>query len=70
MFPLGLTAARSPAQSPLPGHLLATVGPAGHVAAIVLLITAGVGIAVSLVIRPPADTTAAALCRESTPDLT
>jgi hypothetical protein len=60
MFPLGLTAARSPAQSPLPGHLLATIGPAGHVAAIVLLISAGVAIAASLVIRPPADTTAAA----------
>jgi hypothetical protein len=60
MFPLGLTAARSPAQSPLPGHLLATVGPAGHVAAIVLLIIAGVAIAASLVIRPPAGTTAAA----------
>jgi hypothetical protein len=60
MFPLGLTAARSPAQSPLPGHLLATIGPAGHVAAIVLLISAGVAIAASLVIRPPADATAAA----------
>jgi len=53
-------AARSPAQSPLPGHLLATIGPAGHVAAIVLLISAGVAIAASLAIRPPADTTAAA----------
>src|SRR5215469_815089 len=60
MFPLGLTAARTPAQSPLPGHLLATVGPAGHDAAIVLLIIAGVAIAVSLAIRPPADITAAA----------
>jgi hypothetical protein len=59
-FPLGLTAAKSPAQSPLPGHLLATIGPAGHVAAIVLLISAGVAIAASLVIRPPADTAAAA----------
>jgi hypothetical protein len=59
-FPLGLTAAKSPAQSPLPGHLLATIGPAGHLAAIVLLITAGAAIAASLVIRPPADTTAAA----------
>jgi hypothetical protein len=60
MFPLGLTAARSPAQSPLPGHLLADTGPPGHVAAIVLLITAGVAIAASLVIRPPAGATAAA----------
>ena len=59
-FPLGLTTARSPAQSPLPGHLLATLGPAGHLAAIILLITAGVAIVASLVIRPPADTLAAA----------
>jgi hypothetical protein len=60
LFPLGLTKARSPAQSPLPGHLLATIGPAGHLAAISLLITAGVAILASLVIRPPADTPAAA----------
>ena len=60
LFPLGLTKSRSPAQSPLPGHLLATIGPAGRLAAIILLITAGVAIAASLVIRPPADTLAAA----------
>jgi hypothetical protein len=53
-YPLGLTAARSPAQSPLPGHLLATLGPAGHAAAIALLATAGLALAVSLVIAPPA----------------
>jgi hypothetical protein len=52
-YPLGLTSARSPAQSPLPGHLLATLGSAGHAAAIVSLLAAGVAIAVSLVIRPP-----------------
>jgi hypothetical protein len=60
LFPLGLTAARSPAQSPLPGHALATLGPAGHQAAIALLIISGLGLAASLVIRPPADTSAAA----------
>ena len=53
LFPLGLTAARSPAQSPLPGHALATLGPAGHRAALALLIISGLGLAVSLVIRPP-----------------
>jgi hypothetical protein len=58
-FPLGLTRARTPAQSPLPGHLLATLGPAGHLAAIILLIAAGLAIAVSLVVRPPADGPAA-----------
>jgi hypothetical protein len=52
-YPLGLTAARSPAQSPLPGHLLATLGPAGHAAALALLVTAGIAIAASLVVAPP-----------------
>jgi hypothetical protein len=52
-YPLGLTSARSPAQSPPPGHLPATLGPAGHAAAVVLLLATGVAIAVSLVIRPP-----------------
>lgn len=59
-YPLGLTSARSPAQSPLPGHILATLGPAGHAAAIALLIVAGLAIAASLFIRPPADPRAAA----------
>jgi phosphatidylinositol alpha-1,6-mannosyltransferase len=58
-YPLGLTSARSPAQSPLPGHILSTFGPAGHAAAIALLIAAGVAIGVSLVLRPPADPRAA-----------
>jgi hypothetical protein len=40
-YPLGLTSAKSPAQSPLPGHLLATLGPGGHLAALVLLAAAG-----------------------------
>jgi len=60
LFPLGLTKARSPAQSPLPGHLLATLGPAGHLAAIALLITAGLAVAVWMVTHPPTDTRAAA----------
>ncbi len=41
LFPLGLTRAKSPAASPLPGHLLATTGTAGHLAAVSLLIAAG-----------------------------
>lgn len=60
-YPLGLTQARSPAQSPLPGHLLASLGPAGHDAAVALLVLAGVAIAVSLVVRPPVSIQAAAL---------
>src|ERR1700735_1478525 len=59
-YPLGLTHAPSPAQSPLPGHLLATHGSAGHVAALVLLIIAGLALAASLVIGPPATPAAAA----------
>ena len=53
-YPLGLTRVRTPAQSPLPGHVLATLGPAGHLAAIILLIAAGLGITASLVNRPTA----------------
>jgi hypothetical protein len=59
-FPLGLTHARTPAQSPLPGHLLAAIGPAGHLAAIVALVAAGLAVTGSLITHPPADATAAA----------
>jgi hypothetical protein len=52
-YPLGLTSAHSPAASPLPGHLLATLGPAGHLAALGLLAVSGVAIVVSLVAFPP-----------------
>ena len=52
-YPLGLTAARSPAASPLPGHLLASLGPAGHAAAIALLLVAGAALAGWLVTAPP-----------------
>jgi hypothetical protein len=61
LYPLGLTRAKSPAQSPLPGHLLASLGPAGHDAAVALLVLAGVAIAVSLAVRPPASIRADAL---------
>jgi hypothetical protein len=59
-YPLGLTTAKSPAQSPLPGHLIATLGSGGHLAALVLLAAAILATAVSLVIRPPASPAAAA----------
>jgi hypothetical protein len=60
LFPLGLTHVKTPAASPLPGHLLATLGPAGRLAAITLLIAAGLAVAASLFIRPPADPPAVA----------
>jgi hypothetical protein len=61
LFPLGLTKHKTPAASPLPGHLLAMTGMAGHWAAVGLLIASGLGFAVSLVVRPPADARASAL---------
>ena len=55
LFPLGMTPYKTPAASPVPGHILADLGPAGHVAAIVVLIAAGLAVAASLVLRPPMD---------------
>ena len=60
LFPLGLSAHKTPAASPLPGHLLAMTGMAGHWAAVGLLVAAGAGFAVSLIVRPPADARAVA----------
>jgi hypothetical protein len=60
LFPLGLTLHHTPAASPLPGHMLASTGQAGHLATVGLLIAAALGVAVSLVVRPPADVPAAA----------
>jgi hypothetical protein len=60
LFPLGLTKHKTPAASPLPGHLLADTGMAGHWAAVGLLVTAGVAFVVWLIVRPPRDTRAAA----------
>lgn len=53
-FPLGLAAVRSDAASPLPGHLIASLGPGGHTIVIVALALAAAGVAAVLVIRPPA----------------
>jgi len=55
LFPLGLTEHKTPAASPLPGHLLAMTGMAGHWAAVALLVAAGLGFATSLIVRPPTD---------------
>jgi hypothetical protein len=60
LFPLGLTHDKTPAESLLPGHLLTALGTAGHVASVGLLLAAGLGIAISLVVRPPRDVPAAA----------
>jgi hypothetical protein len=58
LYPLGMTAHKTPAASPMLGHLLADTGPAGRVAAIGLLVAAGLAVGVSLVVRPPADVAA------------
>ncbi|MFP3961325.1 glycosyltransferase 87 family protein [Actinomadura fulvescens] len=60
-FPLGLAGVESPADSPLPGHLLAASGAYGHAAAVAALGVAALGMGVSLVVRPPGDVRAAAL---------
>ena len=69
LFPLGLTKYKTPAASPLPGHLLAMTGNAGHMAAVGLLAAAGLGFALSLIIKPPSDARGAAFrIVELTPD--
>ncbi|HEX2821959.1 MAG TPA: hypothetical protein VHO07_17560 [Streptosporangiaceae bacterium] len=59
LFPLGLTHDKTPAESLLPGHLLAEMGTAGRVVSVGLLLAAGLAVAISLVIRPPRDLSAA-----------
>jgi hypothetical protein len=59
LFPLGMTRYQTEAASPLPGHMLAVIGPAGRWAAIGLLCAASLVIGASLVVKPPADTRAA-----------
>jgi hypothetical protein len=61
LFPLGLTKHKTPAASPLPGHLLADTGMAGHWAAVGLLVAAGAAFVVWLIVRPPRDARAAAV---------
>lgn len=53
LFPLGLASVKSQAVSPLPGHVLADTGHTGHLIAVTLLCLAGLGVLVSLVVRPP-----------------
>ncbi|WP_433388850.1 glycosyltransferase family 87 protein [Micromonospora sp. KLBMP9576] len=60
-FPLGHGLVTSPAQSPFPGHLIATALPAGRAVATALLLAAGLSIAVRLARRPPRTAVAAAL---------
>ncbi|HEX4834567.1 MAG TPA: hypothetical protein VH478_26130 [Trebonia sp.] len=52
-YPLGLTKIKTVAASPLPGHLIASTGHAGHTIAVALLLLAGLAFAAWLVLRPP-----------------
>ncbi|MGC4853632.1 glycosyltransferase 87 family protein [Micromonospora sp. DT4] len=60
-FPLGHGLVTSPAQSPFPGHLIATALPGGRLIAAALLVVAGAAIAVRLARRPPGTAAASAL---------
>jgi Glycosyltransferase family 87 len=60
LFPLGLASVKSQAVSPLPGHVLADTGHLGHLIAVSLLGLAGLGVLVSLVVRPPQNVPSAA----------
>ncbi|MEU9144189.1 glycosyltransferase 87 family protein [Streptomyces sp. NPDC048349] len=59
-FPTGRAPVATPAASPLPGRLLADLGPVGWYTAVALLLCGGAAVAVSLVVRPPAGVVAAA----------
>ncbi|MFE3554074.1 glycosyltransferase 87 family protein [Streptomyces sp. NPDC059193] len=59
-FPTGRAPVATPAASPLPGRLLADLGPVGWYAAMALLLCGGTAVAASLVVRPPAGVVAAA----------
>ncbi|MCQ4210744.1 hypothetical protein M4J07_000438, partial [Streptomyces longispororuber] len=59
-FPLGLGELASPADSPLPGRLLATHVDGGAGLAVALLASAAVAVAGSLAVRPPRTVRAAA----------
>ncbi|MDT7790076.1 MAG: hypothetical protein QOF58_8495 [Pseudonocardiales bacterium] len=52
-FPTGGAQVTSPASSPFPGHLLTELGAAGHVAALALLVVAGLAVVAWLLMRRP-----------------
>ncbi|THA56933.1 glycosyltransferase 87 family protein [Streptomyces sp. A1136] len=59
-FPTGRAPVATPASSPLPGHLLAELGTWGWYLTVGLLALAGLGVALSLLVRPPRALVAAA----------
>lgn len=59
LFPLGLTPHLTPADSLMPGDILARSLPDGHTVAVALVALAGAAVAVWLIRRPPRDLRAA-----------
>ncbi|WP_051774485.1 glycosyltransferase 87 family protein [Streptomyces sp. NRRL S-237] len=59
-FPTGRAQVPTPASSPLPGRLLAELGPWGWYLAVGLLLSGGLAVALSLLARPPRTVVAAA----------
>ncbi|MFC1402395.1 MULTISPECIES: glycosyltransferase 87 family protein [Streptacidiphilus] len=59
-FPLGMSRIKTPAGSPLPGHLLAGLGPMGRAASFALLALGCLAVAAWLLRRPPRSTVQAA----------
>jgi hypothetical protein len=60
-FPLGRGLVRSPAASPLPGHLIASTGAFGRTVTVFLIIALAAIAAVVLIMRPPRTAAAASL---------
>jgi hypothetical protein len=60
-FPLGRGLVRSPAASPFPGHLIATVVPGGRIVTAGLLVVTGLVVGWWLLRRPPRDAGSAAM---------
>ena len=54
-YPLGSTKFKTPAQSPLPGHLIAELGPVGHAVVVALMVIAVVAFVAWILLRPPRD---------------
>ncbi|MFF2129525.1 hypothetical protein ACFVW1_29955 [Streptomyces olivochromogenes] len=59
-FPIGLGGVATPADSPLPGRLLADLGPVGWYAAVGLLLLGVLAVGASLLVRPPTGPASAA----------
>ncbi|WP_328667258.1 DUF2029 domain-containing protein [Streptomyces sp. NBC_00322] len=60
LYPFGLSDTKSSAESPLLGHLIVSVVPNGEAVTMALILLSAVGLGMSLLVRPPRNTVAAA----------